>query len=351
VLGVIKKYNISKSQSLGFCLFLLIALGYPLISNDSFATLIPYSANTIDKANRNVSPFETQEIASTYYRHWLGTDPLGRDVLAGILSGSRIALVIGFTAVFLTLIIGVFFGYLSGYIGDHGFRVEKKWLLLSIFCFLLLAFYIFFGHGLIRYVSIFLCALLVFFFVSRGQERISKSTVAIPFDLIIMRLIEIIRSIPDIFIILVFLSLFKRPSYWNVILIIALLRWSVITRYLRAEILKIKEKNYITSAKAIGLPNRKIFIDHVLPLSIGPVIVASVFGFSTAILLESSLSFLGIGVPVDQVTWGSILNLARHNFSSWWLALFPGLAIFLVIWLFNTIGNNLNEYFAGKGEV
>lgn len=150
---------------------------------------------------------------------------------------------------------------------------------------------------------------------------------------------------------LVVLALFRKASYGNIILIITLVKWPTVTRFLRAEILAIKEENYIRAAQAIGLPSWKIFKDSILPLAISPVIISCAFAFSSAILLESTLSFLGIGVPVDVTTWGSLLSEARVRSSSWWLAFFPGLMIFFSIFLFNSIGDRLNQYLRGERMV
>jgi len=167
--------------------------------------------------------------------------------------------------------------------------------------------------------------------------------IAIPLDIIILRIIETLRSIPSVFLLLVLLALFSSPSIWNVVIVIAFLRWPTVTRHLRAEILKIRNEDYITSAKASGLSHFTIFKNYILPLTISPVIIVSAFGFASAILLESSLSFLGIGIPLDQVSWGSMLRDARLNLSLWWMALFPGLMIYFIILLFNNIGDSLTN--------
>jgi len=130
-----------------------------------------------------------------------------------------------------------------------------------------------------------------------------------------------------------------------VILVIAFLRWPVITRHIRAEILKLKEQKFILSSKAIGQKDWKIFKNHILPLCISPITILVAFGFSAAILTESTLSFLGIGIPIDQVTWGSMLSEARKSFQLWWLAVFPGLMIYFVIALFNSLGDSVSAYF------
>ena len=127
------------------------------------------------------------------------------------------------------------------------------------------------------------------------------------------------------------------------IIIISIIGWPKFARLVRAEILQIKNLEYIESAKSIGLSDFQIILKHALPNAITSVISITAFAISGAILLESTLSFLGLGIPLDQVSWGSMLADARVNFSSWWLALFPGLAIFFVLVSFYIIGNQLNE--------
>lgn len=365
----LNKYGFSRGQIIGLALFVLIALSHRFIANENYlfcvdgnklffsakescalglTAFIPYSAQTIDKKNRNTGPFSKQNVSSIYFRHWLGTDKLGRDVLAGLIYGTYIALKIGVLAIFLTTLIGIFFGYLSGYIGDKGFRLERK-LLLSCLLFLALAiFYFIYCSGISQFIagSIALVIILVMILKS-DSNNVSDKTMTIPFDMITMRIIEVFKAIPDLFLVLVLIGMFEKANFTNVILIIALIRWPTITRYLRPEIMKTKEEDFVQSARALGLSNFVVFKNHILPLAISPIIIASAFGFSVAILIESTLSFLGIGVPLDQVTWGSILNESRTNFSSWWLAFFPGLMIFLSVLLFNSIGDRLSDYFRG----
>lgn len=344
VRGWLRSHGLKRWQLISLFFFIIIGLLHGYIASDSGKALIPYAYNTIDKANRNVGPFDFQQISSLYYRHWLGTDSIGRDVLAGLLSGTNVALRIGFFAVLLAAFIGCFLGYLSGFVGNKGFRIDGRWLTSIAIGLLVSGFYIVFGSlGVKLIFGLLGLALLGLAVYLNDKEDYSKYTVAVPFDTIIMRLIEVFRSIPIVFMILIALSLFRSANYWNIILVIALVRWPTITRYLRAEIMAIKEENFIIAAEALGLPRWKIFIDTVFPLAASPVIVASAFAFASAILLESTLSFLGIGVPADSVTWASILKEARHYFSSWWLAFFPGMMIFLVIYLFNSIGDSIND--------
>lgn len=227
----------------------------------------------------NIDLFAPLEPPSS--RHWFGTDKLGRDVLAGMIHGARISLSIGFVAVGIAVVIGVFLGALAGYFGS--------WV-----------------------------------------------------DITISRLFEIMLSIPTFFLLITVAALF-RPSIFMTMTIIGLTSWVGIARFTRSEFLRIRNLDYVSAAVAIGVPNRKIMFQHILPNALAPVIVSVVLGIAGAILVESSLSFLGIGVPAELVTWGSILNEASGATFAWWLAVFPGMAIFVTVLAYYLLGEGLRE--------
>ena len=351
-----KKYKLRSYQVLGLGLFLFFGIFHQFIahevdarkSNQSISTslpaLIPYSSQTLDSDNRGLGPFDKQNVSSLYYRHWLGTDALGRDVLAGLIHGSHIALKVGFWSGVVALIIGLFFGFLSGYYGDNGFLINKWTLIFFVVISAICVFYAYYLEG----IKSFLILLLPVFFLllnNKFDNSVLSQKVNIPLDLIVLKILETFRSVPRLFLLLVFLSLFYKPGFLNVILVIALLRWPIITRHVRAEVLKLKGQKFILSAKAIGQKDWRIFKNHILPLCISPISILIAFGFSAAILTESTLSFLGIGIPIDQVTWGSMLSEARKSLNLWWLAIFPGLMIYFVMSLFNSIGDTISAYF------
>jgi peptide/nickel transport system permease protein len=227
----------------------------------------------------NVDLFAPLEPPSA--RHWLGTDRLGRDVMAGMIHGSRISLSIGFVAVGIAVVIGVVLGALAGYFGS--------WI-----------------------------------------------------DIAISRLFEIMLSIPTFFLLITVAAIF-RPSIFMTMIIIGLTSWVGIARFTRSEFLRIRNLDYVTAAISIGVSSRKIMFRHILPNALAPVIVSVVLGIAGAILVESSLSFLGIGVPAELVTWGSILNEASGATFAWWLAVFPGFAIFITVLAYYLVGEGLRE--------
>jgi peptide/nickel transport system permease protein len=214
--------------------------------------------------------------------HLLGTDAIGRDVLSGIISGSRIALTIGFLSMSIALTLGVLFGALAGYYGG--------WV-----------------------------------------------------DIAVSRLIEVVITFPTFFLIITIVAMLPSGSIWLVMVMIGLTRWPAIARFTRGEFLRVRNMEFTSAAAALGFPARRIIFKHVLPNSLAPVLVSTAFGVAGAILTEASLSFIGFGVPPTTVTWGSVLNEARENVSAWWLAVFPGFMIFLSVLCYNLIGDALRD--------
>ncbi|MBN2382634.1 ABC transporter permease [bacterium] len=213
--------------------------------------------------------------------HWMGTDDLGRDVLARMVHGTYISLLVGFVSASISLIVGIFFGALAGYYG-----------------------------GII--------------------------------DGIISRLIEVMLCFPTFFLILAIIA-FLQPSIWNIMAVIGLTSWTGIARYIRGEFMRIKNLEYAQAAKALGAKNHRIIFKHILPNALAPALVSATFGIASAILTEAGLSMLGIGVKIPTPTWGSILSLALQYLDYWWLSVFPGLAIFVTVTAYNLVGEGLRD--------
>lgn len=310
--------------------------------------LITYSGSQLNSAqNVRVSPLGNQEISSNRYRHWMGTDQLGRDVLAGIIDGCAVAIKVGFLAVFLALIFGVYVGLLSGYFGDKGYKINI-WVfilggLMKLITFYYLIYPIAASPSWFYYFATITILLLLILGLLKIESKLPGRQMSIPIDLISTKIIELMNSIPGLFLILAILAIMSKASIWNVIWIIALLYWPTFARYVRAEVLQLKELEYIQAAHSSGLNDWQVIYKHILPNALTSTIAISIFMVSGAILLESTLSFLGIGIPLEQVSWGSLLSEARQDLSSWWLALFPGLAIFLVLISLYVIGNDIQS--------
>lgn len=326
-------------------------------------TPIPYSSMELDFKNAQYkSPFQAQNVPSFRFRHLLGTDQIGRDIAAGMVHGTRIALLVGLLAMLVASIIGIFFGTLAGWYGDESYHTSRASLLLNILAIFPAWFY---GFSVRSYLiteaenplfQILLSLGIVCFIflmvnlLARLLERNSyfDKSLIVPMDLLVMRFIEVMNSIPALLILLATVAILTKQSIIMTMLIIGLLAWTPIARFVRAELMRIKKMEYIEAARSLGLPNRQIIWRHALPNALTPVLITIAFGIAGAILLEASLSFLGIGAGADEMTWGRILRSSRDYFSAWWLAVFPGLAIFLTVVSFNLIGEGLTDALDNK---
>ena len=300
---------------------------------------IPYSHYTIDlKTGSYKSPFDAQA-GGKRFRHWLGTDAVGRDVLAGMIRGCRVSLLIGLGSMLIALLIGIPLGAAAAWWGNKGWHITLSQLCVIFLTIgsLLLTWFMPLSLSIKWFASIILMVTLVLLFKKlRGDKR---GIIIVPVDQMVMGVVSIIDGFPGLFLILVIVAIVPVKGWVVVMLTIALLRWPSMSRYMRAEVFKMKERNYIKAAQILNVPSFQILRRHIIPFAFRPVMISFIFGVSSAILAESSLSFLGIGLPPEEINWGRLLAQSRNHFDAWWLITFPGLSIFFTLLSLYTIGN------------
>ncbi|HXP49730.1 MAG TPA: ABC transporter permease, partial [Bacteroidia bacterium] len=277
---------------------------------------IPYLPQNIDEANvHSVSPFGKQEVKSTRWRHWLGTDELGHDILAAMIYGTRIALLVGIVSMSIATLIGLILGSLAGYFGDERLKISRIGMIFNVLFFVLALFYAFglrsyalsdalahsffsFFFQLVFSIIIFLAIMIFGNILAMPFTRIPVlgKKINVPVDIIVSRFIEIMISIPTLFLIIAIVAIAK-PSLMLVMVVIGATTWTGIARFSRAELLRIRSLEYIEAAHALGYSEMRTIFRHALPNALSPVLIAVAFGIASAILTEATLSFLGIGVP------------------------------------------------------
>jgi peptide/nickel transport system permease protein len=225
----------------------------------------------------------TQRLQAPGLTHLLGTDEVGRDILSRLIFGARISLLVGVIAVGVSCPVGVLVGLVAGYAGRRT-------------------------------------------------------------DDVLMRITDIQLAVPTILLAIAVVAVLG-PGLWNVILTLSVTGWTLYARLTRGEALTIKSRDFVQAARATGAGDLRIMVRHVLPNVLSPVIVVAVFAVANMIILEATLSFLGLGVEPRVVTWGRMLNGGRLYLSTaWWLTAFPGLAIFVTVLAVNLLGDHLRDW-------
>jgi len=219
--------------------------------------------------------------------HLCGTDTLGRDVFSRMLFGARVSLAVGFVAVGIAMLVGIFLGAVAGHAGGR-------------------------------------------------------------MDALLMRATDMVLCFPTFFLILAVIA-FLEPSIWNIMIVIGLTSWMGVTRLVRAEFLSLREREFILAARGLGVPAHRMILRYLLPNAMGPILVSAVLGVAGAVLVESGLSFLGLGVQPPDPSWGNMLTEGKDNIQiAWWLSVYPGLAILITVLGYNLLGEGLRDMFDPK---
>jgi peptide/nickel transport system permease protein len=278
-----------------------------------------------------------------------GTDDLGRDVFARMLQGSWVSLTVGFVAVGIAIIVGIFLGGIAGYYGQRHIRINQLMVAGFLTAAVLLMIFDLFWTGAV----VLLCGLaciLISILAKKSARSKNKPAWArfwyfntISIDTLVMRFVDIMLCFPSFFLILTVVALLPASIY-NIMIIIGLTSWMGTTRFVRAEFLSLREQDFVAAARALGLEDFRIIFRHMMPNAIAPVLVSATIGIATAILTEAGLSFLGFGVPPPHATWGNILSDGkRFIFDAPWLTFVPGIAILIVVLSFNLFGEGLRD--------
>jgi peptide/nickel transport system permease protein len=297
-----ERWDIFKRNHLAYFsfIFLMVLFVFAIIGKILTRWVVLFDPKLVrlsEKLLPPLTPFTSKiiptEDAPMFNMYILGTDELGRDLFARMLEGTSVSLTVGFIAVGISIFLGILFGGIAGYYG------KLKLGFLTI-------------------------------------------------DTIIMRFVDIMLCFPTFFLILTVVALLP-PSIYNIMIIIGLTSWMGTARFVRAEFLSLRELDYVTAARSQAIPEWRIILIHMVPNAIAPVLVSATIGVATAILIESSLSFLGFGVQPPDATWGNILSDGKQFiFDAPWITFIPGFSILFVVLAFNLCGEGMREAFNPK---
>jgi peptide/nickel transport system permease protein len=237
-------------------------------------------ATGIPKMAKPVEVRRGEPAVNDNHRHPLGTDSLGRDMLARIVWGARVSLAVGLVSTLLLALVGTILGSLAGYYGGK-------------------------------------------------------------LDLVISRIIEVFQCFPVFFLILIVVA-FIGPSILNIMLAIGLFRWTGVARLVRGEFIRLRGQDFVVASRALGVRNVRTIFRHVLPNGLGPVLVAATFSVASGILIESGLSFLGFGIQLPIPSWGALLIESRSA-EHWWIQIYPGVLIFITVLFYNLLGESVRD--------
>ncbi|HEY4651657.1 MAG TPA: ABC transporter permease [Pontibacter sp.] len=310
---------------------------------------LPYTPNQLDLQHVFLKPFSESA-------HPLGTDQLGRDVLVNLLYGARNGLLIAVPVMVLSSVIGTGIGAVAGYFGNYRITIKRSTLLAAGSCLLLTLYYSLYvpvqasqhhnpAGAIVSSVGVGVALCLLCWFGLRRLlhwSRFLRQATSLPLDSFILRVIELLTSLPRL-LLLISIAAFATPSVMLLSAIFVCTYWTSTARLARAEMLRIKNLPYIEAAVSTGMSHGRIICKEALPNLTSPVIVAFIFGAAGLLAIESTLSFLGIGLPATFPSWGRTIAGIRSNLSAWWLVAFPGGFLALTVLALQTCSYHLMQ--------
>jgi peptide/nickel transport system permease protein len=356
---IFKKNRLALWGLVIFSVFFVVAVSGLVLTMGDNPVLDPAKVRLSEKLLKPFSPVDTEMIKLGERPfldiYLLGTDDLGRDVFARMMQGAWVSLTVGFVAVGIAVIIGIIMGGLAGYYGNVRINFMQ---VLSMAAFFTSMVFLISGqkemaNNLLIASGLFVSLSAAYYFISvKGGGSIGAARFlffeTISVDSLIMRFVDIMLCFPSFFLILTVVAMLPASIY-NIMIVIGLTGWMGTTRFVRAEFLSLREQDFVSAAKAMGIRDMSIIFRHMIPNAIAPVLVSATIGIAGAILTEAGLSFLGFGVPPPHATWGNILSDGkRFLFDAPWLTYIPGLSILVVVLAFNLFGEGLRDAFNPK---
>ena len=337
-----------------FMIFFIVAVCGLILTTGDSPVLDPAKVRLSEKLLGPLGPVNEEMVKPgdrPFLRlYLLGTDDLGRDVFARMMQGAWVSLTVGFVAVGIAVFIGIVMGGIAGYYGNLRINFMQA---LSMVAFLISMVFFVSGQrdralNLLLAALFFMSLSMAYYFLSTKGGRSPGALRFLLFDTVsvdslIMRFVDIMLCFPSFFLILTVVAILPASIY-NIMIVIGLTSWMGTTRFVRAEFLSLREQDFVSAAKVMGISDMSIIFRHMIPNAIAPVLVSATIGIAGAILTEAGLSFLGFGVPPPHATWGNILSDGkRFIFDAPWLTYIPGLSILIVVLAFNLFGEGLRE--------
>ena len=351
---IFKKNRLALWGLIIFVVFFVVAVSGLALTTGEDPVLDPAKVRLSEKLLRPFTPVDTDMIKPgdrpLFGLYLLGTDDLGRDTFARMMQGAWVSLTVGFVAVGISIVIGIVLGGIAGYYGELKIRFMDVLGLVSFFVSMIFLASGQRGTALNAFIAalVFMALSLIHYFYLSGKSPDSKVLKIMFFDTfsvdtLIMRFVDIMLCFPSFFLILTIVAILPASIY-NIMIVIGLTSWMGTTRFVRAEFLTLREQDFVSAARVMGISDMSIIFRHMIPNAISPVLVSATIGIASAILTEAGLSFLGFGVPPPHATWGNILSDGRRFlFDAPWLTYIPGLSILVVVLSFNLFGEGLRD--------